>query len=113
MDDIVLSILLAIFASSGIWSVISLIIQSKMNSRNKQNEEQSKMNKMVMGLGHDRITFLGMSYVNRGYITKDEYEDLITYLYIPYKNLGGNGTAELVIQKVQDLPMTKSHSDAS
>ena len=113
MDDHMFSLLLAIFASSGLWSVVTLIIQNKLNCHNKVTEEQNKMNKMVMGLGHDRITFVGMSYVDRGYITKDEYEDLITYLYKPYKDLGGNGTAELVIEKVQSLPMKRSHSEIS
>ena len=99
-------ILLAVFASTGFWGVVSVIIQYFMNKRSKQSEEQKKMNKMVLGLGHDRICFLGMTYVDRGYITKDEYEDLVTYLYSPYKDLGGNGTAELVINKVKQLPVT-------
>lgn len=113
MDNSILSFLLAVFASSGLWSVITLIVQNKLNSRNKENEEQKKMNRMVMGLGHDRITLVGMSYIERGYVTKNEYEDLITYLYNPYKDLGGNGTAELVIKKVQTLPMKQSHTDES
>lgn len=108
MENIWTTILLAIFASSGIWSVITLIIQNHFNKRNSINDDQKKIDKMVIGLGHDRITFLGMAYIDRGYITKDEYEDLITYLYTPYKELGGNGTAELVIEKVKALPMHSS-----
>lgn len=108
MENIWLTILLAIFASSGIWSVITLIIQNYFNKRNNIDSDQKKINKMVIGLGHDRITFLGMAYIDRGYITKDEYEDLITYLYKPYKELGGNGTAELVVEKVKALPMHSS-----
>lgn len=99
------TLLIAIFASSGLWSVITILVQNKLNKKNNLTEAQEKMNKLVMGLGHDRICFLGMAYVDRGYITKDEYEDLVTYLYTPYKNLEGNGTAELVMKKVQDLPV--------
>lgn len=99
------TLLLAIFASSGLWSVITIFIQHRLNKKNELTEEQKKMNDLVMGLGHDRICFLGMAYVDRGYITKDEYEDLVTYLYNPYKNLDGNGTAELVMKKVQELPV--------
>lgn len=110
MDNPVLTILLAVFASSGIWSVVTIIVQFKLNHKNQLDDEQRKMNKMVMGLGHDRITFLGMCYINRGYITKDEYEDLVNYLYIPYEALGGNGTAKLIIDRVGKLPIAPDKS---
>lgn len=104
MQDI-MTLMLAIFASSGFWAVITLILQNKYSKENKVSEDQIKMNKMVLGLAHERIITLGMKYIDRGYITKDEYEDLITYLYKPYRDLGGNGTAELVIERVKKLPM--------
>lgn len=43
---------------------------------------------MLKGLGHDRICYLGECYIQRGYITKDEYENLRDYLYLPYKKIG-------------------------
>lgn len=47
-----------------------------------------------------------MSYMARGSITKDEYEDLLKYLWIPYSAFGGNGLAERVMADVKLLPMT-------
>lgn len=44
----------------------------------------------------------------RGYITRDEYENLVDYLYIPYKGLHGNGTAEKIINEVKQLPLKES-----
>ena len=35
----------------------------------------------------------------------DEYENLNTYLYEPYKKLGGNGSALRVMQEVNKLPI--------
>ena len=99
------TLLIALIASSGFWAVITVLLQHFLNRKDKTSEEEQKMNKLVIGLGHDRICILGMAYIERGYITKDEYEDLITYLYTPYKELGGNGTAELVIDKVKKLPV--------
>jgi hypothetical protein len=58
-----------------------------------------------MGLAHDRIIFLGSKYIDRGWITKDEYEDLNTYLYEPYSQFGGNGLAKKVMLDVEKLPM--------
>ena len=43
--------------------------------------------------------------IQRGWITKDEFENLNDYLYRPYEELGGNGTAEKIMQEVRKLPL--------
>ena len=58
---------------------------------------------MLLGLGHDKIMYLGMKYVERGYITRIEYENLVVYLYMPYKKMGGNGVAERLMREVDKL----------
>ena len=60
---------------------------------------------MLIGLGHDRIIALGMHYIERGYITQDEYENLVDYLYLPYQKMGGNGSAERIVNEVKKLPL--------
>lgn len=92
------AIIIAVFASTGLWSFISMLVQRYM-------ERKSDYAMMMRGLGHDRICYLGEYYIKRGCITRDEYENLVDYLYIPYKNLGGNGTAEKVINEVRQLPL--------
>src|SRR5689334_14036995 len=57
-----------------------------------------------MGLSYDKIVTLGMIYLQRGWITKDEYEDYRRYLFEPYKALGGNGVAEKIMDDVSKLP---------
>jgi hypothetical protein len=79
-------------ASSGFWAYF----QSRY-----EKKDASKV--MLKGLGHDRICYLGSQYIARGWITKDEYENLVDYLYKPYKALGGNGTAEKIINDVKKL----------
>ena len=90
------AIIIAVFASTGLWSFISMIVQRYM-------ERKSDYAMMMRGLGHDRICSLGEFYIKRGYITRDEYENLVDYLYIPY-----NGTAEKIINEVKQLPLTDS-----
>ena len=63
--------------------------------------------KMLVGLAHDRIIHLGMVYIERGYVTQDEYENLNDYLYAPYEKMGGNGSAKRVIEEVRRLPIRK------
>ena len=88
----------AVFASTGFWAFLTYLIQRKDTKDNAEGQ-------MLKGLGHDRICYLGGSYLERGYITKDEYENLHDYLYIPYKKLGGNGTAEKIMKEIEKLPL--------
>ena len=94
----IIGIVGTIFASTGFWSFITAMV-------NKSNTNKSAETQMLIGLGHDRICSLGATYIERGSITQDEYENLVDYLYKPYKALGGNGTAEKVINDVQKLPL--------
>ena len=63
---------------------------------------------MLIGLAHDRIMYLGMGYIERGWITQDEYENLYEYLYKPYEKMGGNGSAKRVMDEVNKLPIRKA-----
>lgn len=88
----------AIFASGGFWAFIT----AWYNNRSKK---QNALVKLMLGIGHREIVECGMEYIERGYITKDEYEDLMHYLYEPYLELGGDGTAERIMQSVKQLPI--------
>lgn len=73
-----------------------------------RQQNESAANKMLMGLGHQKIMELGLFYIDRGYITHDEYQDLRTYLFEPYKAMNGNGTAEKMLGDVGRLPFRKN-----
>lgn len=86
------TIICSVIASSSFW----LYIEKRANKKDE-------MSKMLIGLAHERIITIGMDYIKRGWITKDEYEDLRDYLYKPYKELGGNGSAERIMFEVDKL----------
>lgn len=92
--QMVIAIATSVMASSGFWAFIT-------TRHNKNNAERQ----MLIGLAHDRIISLGMDYIDRGYITKDEYENLSKYLYRPYSTLGGNGSASRIMNEVEKLPI--------
>ena len=96
-QQIILTVLSSVLASSGLWAYIT-----------KRLEKKDVKTEMLVGLAHDRILFLGMHYGDRGFITQDEYENLHDYLYVPYEKLGGNGSAKRVMQEVDKLPIKKS-----
>ena len=93
----IVTVVCAIIASSGFW----MFIQKKTDSKDVKT-------KMLVGLAHDRIIFLGMTYIERGWISQDEYENLHEYLYKPYEELGGNGSAKRIMAEVNKLPIHNS-----
>lgn len=88
------TVICSVLASSGFWAW--------MASRNDKKDAKTKM---ILGLGHDRIVALAMKYIERGWITQDEYEDLNKYLYTPYAEMGGNGTAKRLMDEISRLPI--------
>lgn len=96
-----ITIVCSVLASSGFWAFITRYAD--------RNDVKSKM---LVGLGHDRIVYLGMRYIERGYITQDEYENLYEYLYKPYEEIGGNGSAKRIMTEVNKLPIRKNNPPA-
>ena len=92
--QIVIAVVTSVLASSGLWTFIQ-----------KKADKKDAKSKLLLGLAHDRIMFLGSTYIERGYITKDEYENLHDYLYLPYAEMGGNGTAKKIMQAVDRLDL--------
>lgn len=92
--QVVLTVLGSVAASSGMWA----FLQTKV-------ERRSATTQLLLGLAHDRIIDLGMTYLERGWITKDEYDDLNHYLWKPYSKFGGNGLADKVKRDVDNLPI--------
>ena len=89
-----LTIICSVLASSGFWAWMM-----------KRSERKDIKTEMLIGLGHDRIVSLGSVYLERKYITTDEYENLYEYLYKPYQKMGGNGSAERIMNEINKLPI--------
>ena len=92
------TVIVAIFASSGFWAFILGIIS-------KLIDKKSAKNRMILGLGHDRLIVLSEKYIAQGWISSEDFENLHDYLYEPYRKMGGNGTAEKLMKEVEKLPI--------
>lgn len=90
--QMVLTVVCSVIASSGFWAWFS-----------QRTQRKDIKTEMLIGLGHDRIVNLGKMYIERGYITLDEYENLYEYLYKPYEKMGGNGSAKRIMDEVKQL----------
>ena len=99
------TIVCSVFASSGLWAFILAIWQS----RRKKNDAESRM---VRGLAHAKIIEVGSVYIKQGYISLEDYNEFVKYLYEPYEALGGNGTAKKIYEQVAKLPIAiDGHDD--
>lgn len=96
-----LTVVASVLASSGFWTFMM-----------KRNDRMDAKTELLMGIAHDRIVFLAMTYINRGWITQDEYENLYTYLYSPYVKVGGdkNDSTKRIMSEVDHLPIRKAKS---
>ena len=75
-----------------------------INSDNKtQSDILDAQAEAIMGLGHDKIIYLGREIARRGMITLNEKANLQA-LYIPYSKLGGNGDGKTVYEHCMGLP---------
>lgn len=90
----ILTVVLTLLGSAGFWGYLE--------TRRAKKDANTRL---LVGIAHDRITYLGMKYVERGSITRDEYENLNDYLYEPYSAAGGNGSAKRVMEEVRKLPL--------
>lgn len=97
--ELLVTVLCAVFGSNGIWA----IIQSR-------REKKDAKTQMLLGLGHDRIIHLCKTYLEQGYISSDDLENLYEYLYLPYKAMGGNGTCTKLMERVEKLPIKNPNS---
>lgn len=91
--ELVITVICAVFASNGFWSLL----------QSRKEKKDAKV-QMILGLGHDRIIHLCKFYLEQGWISADDFENLYEYLYTPYKAMGGNGTAQRLMERVEKLP---------
>lgn len=100
----IVTVVCSVLASSGLWTFLI-----------KRSDKKDAKTELLRGIAHDRIIFLGASYVKRGYITKEEYENLHVYLYEPYVKTGKDehdvdATVERMMKEVEKLPMQQNKS---
>lgn len=83
----------AVLGGSGIWA------WAKAKADHNNNAA-----KLLLSVSRNQLVALGHTYIERGYITMDEYEEYEEEYQI-YSALGGNGLARRMFEQVENLPM--------
>lgn len=99
------------------WSknkTLSDIVEKQNQLLEKQNSMENRITDIEREAGlrrdaslaslHDRIYSFCTRIINRGNATIKELDNL-EYLWQAYSGLGGNGTGELLVNKVKELPI--------
>ena len=94
--DIIVTLVVAVLGSTGFWTWIQ--------NRSKKKSAESRL---LMGLAYSEIINRAQFCISRGWIEVDEYNELDRYLYRPYAEMGGNGTAQKLMTEVRNLPTRK------
>lgn len=89
----------ALLGGSGIWA------WAKTKAEHNDNAD-----KLLLSVSRNQLITLGRTYIERGYIKMDEYEEYEREYQI-YSTLGGNGLARRIFEQVDRLPMMPNDID--
>lgn len=78
-----------------------------MKSKSDRNNTSLSL---LLEVSKNQLIALGRTYLDRGYITMDEYEEYEAE-YKLYSAMGGNGLARRVFAQVDNLPMLPNNID--
>lgn len=90
----------ALLGAPGLWA----FLKSKTDRNSTEDE-------LLLVLVRARIIEEGERYLERGYILSGEYADFYEELYKPYKDMGGNGLAQHIFDRIEKLPMLPDGSE--
>lgn len=97
--DIVNPLWSTLLGAPGLWA----FMKSKTNHNNNAI-------KLILSVSRNQLVALGREYIERGYVTMDEYEEYESEYQI-YSSLGGNGLARRIFEQVDELPMMPNNID--
>lgn len=101
--ETIITLVLAVLASNGLWSYIQFKAQQRST---KKTVEQ----RLLLGIAFKEIVESCQHHLSVGHISHEEYKELNHYLFEPYREMGGNGTADRLIKEVEKLPIDKEVS---
>ena len=75
-----------------------------------RKQYDGSIDKLLLQVAKNQLVSQGREYLNRSYITMDEYEEYEAE-YQVYSALGGNGLARRIFEQVDELPMVPNGID--
>ena len=98
----IVTIVLAVLGSSGLSAIIVACLQHHWSKKDKADARIDALVAAQQVMMIDRVRHLGRAYIEAGEITLSDKENVIA-MYNAYKELGGNGHLETVMQEINGL----------
>lgn len=92
--QLLITSVVSLVASSGFWAFFG-----------RRSAMKSATTRLLLVLAYDKMTSLGMHYIEQGWISRNELEDFLRDLYEPYIACGGNGVGRRIKEEVSALPL--------
>lgn len=99
----------ALIASSGFWGLVTTITNHVLHKKSVKDSDIQAMKDGIRGILYDKIIERCQRAIDEGFISPDDYDDLIKYNCKPYKDLGGDGTVDRIMLQVKALPNSPSN----
>lgn len=92
---------------SGIFSILAIRVQNRIQKAVQATNKNAAIAEGVKFLLYDRIKHLGNSYIQHGYVTSEQLEDLMMMhqVYHDKTKLNGNGFLDNLMAQVRNLPI--------
>lgn len=103
-----MNILIAALSSSALAAVISGVFTLLLARQKKGNGIEAGVRILL----YDQIKYRGNHFIEQGYVTRDEYEDLIKMHEVYHTALDGNGYLDNLMLEVNRLPHSKQEKGA-
>lgn len=99
MTDNIITVFLAVMASQGLWTFLGDFLRQRYGKK-------TILERLVLGMAHDRLHFLCAKYIKEGSMTPDEY-DTLKSIAEPYLEMGGNGSGKRLYDQAAKLPIVR------
>lgn len=100
MDKEILLCLIGALTGSGVMAVVQTILQRRWAKEDKQSAVVNALKVLMI----DRVRYVGGGHIRAHGITLEDKETLID-MYKAYKELGGNGHLDTIMEEVDKLPI--------
>lgn len=92
---------------SGLIQLLLWRLNRKAAKEDKCNEGDNQVKNALRVLLYDRIKYLGRCYIDQGFVTADDLEDIVEMHKCYHDDLDGNGFLDTLMAQVKALPIRK------
>lgn len=104
MNETVTAVIVAVFASSGFWALLTAIYTSHVGKKKSEDEDMATIKAALLSVLYDKIYERSMRLLRVGQTTVEDREN-IHQLLTPYEALGGDGLIHDLVDRVDELPL--------